>query len=79
MTLIDSQARVRFVRNALDRDECIMPFAYWCALNGISERTGRRILESGTGPVVTKLSARRIGITVGANRRWQESRARKTK
>jgi len=54
----------------------VLTFAEWCALNKIGQRTGRRIIRSGTGPVVTQLSERRIGITVGNNRRWQESRAR---
>jgi hypothetical protein len=60
----------------LNDDHCVLSFREWCALNGISARTGRRILASGDGPVVTQLSARRIGITIGNNRRWQESRAR---
>ena len=50
----------------------VMSFAQWCALNGISPATGRRLLGSGRGPIVTRLSDRRIGITVGNNRRWQE-------
>jgi hypothetical protein len=54
----------------------VMSFAQWCALNGISPATGRRLLRSGRGPIVTRLSDRRIGITVGNNRRWQELRAR---
>jgi hypothetical protein len=54
----------------------VMSFAQWCALNGISPATGRRLLRSGQGPIITRLSDRRIGITVGNNRRWQESRAR---
>ena len=29
----------------------VLTFREWCALNNISERTGRRILVSGTGPV----------------------------
>jgi hypothetical protein len=57
-------------------DNRVLTFRQWCILNGISARTGRRILASGTGPVVTQLSERRIGISVGNNRRWQESRER---
>jgi len=53
----------------------VLTFAQWCELNGISAATGRRILKSGKGPTVTRLSARRIGITVGNNAAWQESRA----
>jgi hypothetical protein len=57
-------------------DNRVLSFRQWCILNGISARTGRRILASGAGPVVTQLSARRIGITIRANREWQESRER---
>ena len=57
-------------------DDAVLTFRDWCALNKISPRTGQRILQSGTGPVVTELSARRIGITRRANRAWQQSRAR---
>jgi hypothetical protein len=54
----------------------VLTFAEWCALNRISERTGRRILAGGNGPTVTELSAKRIGITIEANRRWQATRER---
>jgi hypothetical protein len=57
-------------------DEQVLSFAQWCALNGFSPRTGRRLLASGNGPIVTQLSEKRMGITVRNNRRWQEARAR---
>jgi hypothetical protein len=57
-------------------DNRVLSFRQWCALNGVSARTGRRILASGAGPVVTQLSARRIGITIRANREWQAARER---
>jgi hypothetical protein len=41
-----------------------------------SERTGRRILTSGRGPVVTRLSARRIGVMIANDRVWKASRER---
>jgi hypothetical protein len=53
----------------------ILSFADWCRLNGISQATGRRILKSGKGPTVIRLSDRRIGISVAANAAWQEARA----
>jgi hypothetical protein len=56
----------------------ILSLSEWCALNGFSIRTGRRIRASGDGPVVIKLSPNRIGITVADNARWQRSRASKT-
>jgi predicted DNA-binding transcriptional regulator AlpA len=54
----------------------VLSFAQWCALNGISLATGRRILNSGTGPAVLELSPRRIGIKESANAAWQQSRTR---
>ena len=57
-------------------DNRVLSFRQWCVLYGISARTGRRLLASGNGPIVTQLSEKRIGITVGNNRRWQESRER---
>jgi hypothetical protein len=67
--------RQQLLQHSLDDDK-VLTFAEWCKLNRIGQRTGRRIIRSGNGPVVTQLSERRIGITVGNNRRWQESRAR---
>jgi hypothetical protein len=62
-----------------DRDQLnpyrVLSFADWCRLNGISPATGRRILKSGRGPVITRLSDRRIGINVAANAEWQAARS----
>ena len=55
-------------------DDQVLTFAEWCALNGISSRTGRRILESPDAPLIVRLSPRRIGIRVAANRAWQHAR-----
>jgi predicted DNA-binding transcriptional regulator AlpA len=57
-------------------DHRVLSLRQWCEVNGISISTGRRIIESGNGPTFLQLSARRIGVTVAANRAWQESRAR---
>jgi predicted DNA-binding transcriptional regulator AlpA len=54
----------------------VLTFAQWCALNGFSLATGRRIVKSGNGPPVLQLSPRRIGIKESANAAWQQSRAR---
>lgn len=59
-----------------DDDHRILSFRQWCQLNGFSESTGRRIISAGGGPIITQLSARRIGMTVGNNRAWQASRVR---
>jgi hypothetical protein len=57
-------------------DQKVLRFRDWCQLNGISERTGRRVIASPDGPVVTKLSAKLIGVTMANNRAWQQARAR---
>jgi len=57
-------------------DDQVLSFHEWCALNRISERTGRRILASPGGPQTVQLSPRRVGVTVRANRAWQQSRER---
>jgi hypothetical protein len=57
-------------------DDQVLSFLAWCQLNNFSERTGRRIIANGDGPVVTWLGPRRrIGITVRDNAKWQRSRA----
>jgi predicted DNA-binding transcriptional regulator AlpA len=40
----------------------ILSFQQWCRRRGISEATGRRILNSGQGPRVVRISQRRLGI-----------------
>jgi hypothetical protein len=57
-------------------DDRVMSFKQWCILNGVSERTGRRLLDGGDGPTITRLSPRRIGVSVRNNRAWQASRER---
>jgi hypothetical protein len=49
--------------NSRDDDpDRVMSFAEWCKRSGFSLATGRRILAGPNSPVVTYLSARRIGI-----------------
>lgn len=59
-------------------DNRVLTFTEWCALNGISERTGRRIIAGGGGPSVIQLSPQRIGISTQANLEWQAKRTRKS-
>jgi hypothetical protein len=61
--------------HSIENDK-VLTFREWCALNAIGERTGRRIIKSPGGPIVTQLSERRIGIRISDNRAWQASRAR---
>jgi hypothetical protein len=63
------------LNRALD-DQRVMTFPQWCEVNGLSWHTGKRLIKAGKGPVITQVSDRRIGITVGNNRAWQRSRER---
>lgn len=68
------------VEAAIDRalelhPDRVLTFLDWCKLNALSPATGRRLLASGDGPAVTRLSPRRIGISLGANAKWQASRS----
>jgi hypothetical protein len=56
----------------LDR---VMSYRTWCERIGVSEATGRRLLASGRGPRVTRLSERRIGIRERDHLTWLDSRA----
>jgi predicted DNA-binding transcriptional regulator AlpA len=57
--------------------DCVLSFPEWAKLAGISERTGRDIIERGDGPKVVQLSPNRIGIRVCDHREWLASRTRK--
>jgi hypothetical protein len=59
-------------------DNRVMTVRAWAALNGFSLSTAERILggPKSERPIITQLSAKRRGITVGNNRRWQERMAR---
>ncbi len=59
-------------------DDRVMSFDDWCNLNGFSRSTGQRIVASGNGPRFIKLSEKRKGVTIGENRRWQQSRVIET-
>ena len=43
---------------------------------GVSKDTLLRLIKKDNGPKITDISDRRIGITVGNLRRWQQSRER---
>ena len=45
------------LQHSLDDDK-VLTFAEWCKLNRIGQRTGRRIIRSGNGPVVTQSSVK---------------------
>jgi len=58
---------------SLNADQ-VMSFRDWCTLNNFSESTGQRLIASGQGPRFVRISEKRKGVTVGENRRWQQSR-----
>src|SRR5262245_43479519 len=58
------------------RRDRVLTFRAWCAVNGFSKATGRRVIKAGIGPPVLQLSPRRIGIREGDNAAWQASRVR---
>ncbi len=68
------QEKARDVAYKADADHRVMSLREWCALNGFSLATGRRVLKAGTGPAIVRLSERRIGVTVASNRAWVASR-----
>jgi hypothetical protein len=54
----------------------VIPFKTWCELRGFSERTGRRLIESGDGPIITQLTDRLIGVREDHDLQWLETRVR---
>lgn len=46
----------------------------WCKLAGLSESTGYRLRISGNGPIITRLSARRIGVRHRHHLAWLAAR-----
>jgi predicted DNA-binding transcriptional regulator AlpA len=65
----------KLARAALQRPPLrVFSFNQFCELSGFSPRTGRRIIDSGDGPKITKLSDRRIGIREDHYREWLDAR-----
>jgi hypothetical protein len=60
---------------ALD-DQRVMTKRQCAEINSISVWTLDRLIKAGKGPVITQISDRRIGVTIGNNRKWQASRER---
>lgn len=56
----------------------MLSFDEWCRLNSFSRSTGQRLLRDGKGPRFVRISTRRIGVTIGENRRWLASRMTET-
>jgi predicted DNA-binding transcriptional regulator AlpA len=63
------------IKQSEDDLDRVNSFAEWCARCGFSEPTGRRLIAAGNGPVVTWLSANRMGIRERHYREWLDKRA----
>jgi hypothetical protein len=62
----------------LERDadlDRVTSFLAWCQRIGVSPATGRRLLSSGEGPRITRLSERRIGVRERDHRAWLDARS----
>jgi len=57
-------------------DQKVLTLREWANLNSLSFQTAKRLFADGKGPTTVQLSARRVGVRVIDNRRWQESRIR---
>jgi len=57
-------------------DAQVLRLREWAELAGVSMRTARRILASGTGPRIVQLSSKRVGISVAAHKQWLAARER---
>jgi hypothetical protein len=68
-------APAKQIPHLVDPGDRVMTFREWCDERRISPSTGRRLIASGNGPAVIKLSQRRIGISVRADRAWLASRS----
>jgi hypothetical protein len=60
-------------------DDQVLTLEEWRRINRLSERTARKILsdpDPSRRPKLTMLTTRRKGVTVRANREWQQARTR---
>jgi hypothetical protein len=76
MSLREAEQHIQNERDRAFNDTRVLTIPQWAALNGFSYWTANRLIKAGKGPVITQISDRRIGVTVGNNRRWQQSRER---
>jgi hypothetical protein len=53
----------------------VTPWRAWLKRVGLSEGTGDRMLRSNTGPIITRLSARRIGVRERHHIAWLDAKA----
>jgi len=48
-------------------DAQVLRLREWAELAGVSMRTARRLLASGTGPRIVQLSSKRVGVCSGTS------------
>jgi hypothetical protein len=56
----------------------VIPLADWYRRIGLPERSGRRLIESGQGPTITRLTERRKGVRERDHLAWLEARRMST-
>lgn len=56
-------------------DDQVMPLRQFAALAGISIATLRRRIAAGDGPIITRLSQRRLGVRLRHGRQWLDARS----
>jgi hypothetical protein len=57
-------------------DDMILPWPVWLQVAGLPDRSARRLVREGNGPIITQLSERRPGVRVLHHRQWADARAR---
>jgi hypothetical protein len=55
-------------------DDVVKSFRTWCQVSGLSVATGKRLIKSGQGPIITRLSKGRVGIRGRHHRLWLDQR-----
>jgi predicted DNA-binding transcriptional regulator AlpA len=77
MTLreLEQQRRRDERERALD-DARVLTIPQFAEVCGFSIWTAQRLLKAGRGPRLTQISDRRVGVTLGNLRRWQQARER---
>jgi hypothetical protein len=77
--LIERRARrhaTREINTQYQNPNQVVTIDQWAKLAGFSYSTARRVLASGDGPPLLRISARRYGIRISDHLRWQERLAK---
>lgn len=76
LTMFEDAEASADAQSATVDDLRVTPFPEWCKAKGFSYSTGRRLLDSGEGPKITKLSARLLGVQRRHDREWLDRRTK---